>query len=202
MSGPPPDFSDQALEQETLSDLQIFFGRTPYLAGRHLLPDAQGTMDVSLSWPLEPILNTTKGLFAAFGSNLVTLAAPDASSHTLVVYAEILALPVAGDIDAQVLMFLQKQQSAAGSAIVQLVNAQMDVRGKIPLINTSAFEDLDDLNNPIPPTWMNGLKTVYVPPKYELMVNYFTGVGGTLIALTWASYTFPATQPLSTLINF
>lgn len=180
------------MSRPSMSDLKRFFNRTPFLAGQVMKDEVTPTMDASLEWPLAPVLRNN-GYTALAGTNLRTLASPRKGTHMLVVYGFFTtSAPAAGDFSV---LFIQQKGvptavNAANLMVVELAAGRLNV----PLINSVA-QDAAGI-------FSQGVRSVYIPHGFELIHAYTGAAGGEVVTLRSMDYTFPETQPLSTLIEF
>lgn len=170
------------------SDLQKFFNRTPYLAARALREDAQGTMDVSLNWPLQPLpANFT--YTAILGTNSITLAQPETGKHQLVTVGVFETdTPRLGESSV---LFLQEKNQPLMPVQLQIVRL-VPGRNQVPLIGGCCVGD-DGL-------LLRGEPTIYVPAGFMLIHSYTTTVAGATVELQTLNLIFPETQPLTSLL--
>jgi hypothetical protein len=170
------------------SDIHRFFNRTPSLAVRSMREDVQGTMDLSLNWPLAP-LPKTFDYVAIAGTNNVTIAAPDTGTHMMVTFGMFTtSMPELGQASV---LFLQEKNTPLMPVQLQIVQLTPG-RTQVPLVNGNTLG-----NDGIV---LSGIRQVYVPAGYFLIHSYTAAIGGETVGLNTLNFIFPETQPLSTLL--
>lgn len=174
------------------SELQIKVNRRPFTAGRNMLPDAAGTFDVSLDWPLPLQLNHLTVVLAPATIDYKVLARPKKAFHAMVVRSSLtLGAATAND---QFRLIFRRSSDVVGIQTDDLILSAFDGNNGnvLPLIGGAYALNIFQ---PI------GVKPVYVPAGYDCGVLQFSNAGDTS-QLNWLVLEYPETQPLTTLGEF
>lgn len=168
------------------TDLERFFQRTPFLAGKAMKADCQPTMDVTLAWPLTPLLQIPASIVAIAGTNTTALVMPDTGTHVIVDFANFTTNgPNLGQ--ASVLNLTEKNTPLQP---IRLQTVQLAPgRTIVPLVGGFAV-GADGLA-------LTGRPRLYVPAGFLLTHSYTGALGGETITFELSTYVFPETQPLA-----
>ncbi len=176
--------------------LQQEIGSVSFLAATLLCGPVQGILDVSIQWPLEQQIEVFD-FTAAAGTNLVTLAAPDAKHHMLVTYAFATLTNPGGGAGKFSTLFIQNGVNALGSQAITIQNMELTNLDQLPLIN--AFHHRVSAQPADFNVW--GLPAVYVRNPFALVWAVGGMAGAEGVFCRTMTIELPRTQPLSSLIN-
>lgn len=178
------------------SPIQRWFRRIAWLASSDLGPGAQGTVDVSMPWPLKP--GSIEKVFTSGLTPVVTIYAPKAGTHGLVNHL----FATMGVAVAQTFNLELIDTTRAAAIITPLIRFDFGAGGhqvgqaSIPLINARVSYFQAAAGDVVT---LSGLDSIYVPHPFALQVTVSGGAG--TIIVTGTVKELPETQPLSAILN-
>jgi len=171
-------------DEKKKTDLQRWFQRLPFLAGRSMREDVTPTMDATQAWPLDPLFELITQTSTA-GTHERTLVEPDNGKHVIVDVANFTTnSPAVGQSSV---LFLKAKNTPLQPIPLQTVQL-VPGRTIVPLVGGFVV-GADGLA-------LRGVRRVYVPAGYMLMHAYTAAIGTETLTYELLTYVFPETQPV------